>query len=365
KRLRQVIINLLGNAVKFTTTGGVTLKAALIENELQAQNTSNDSKIKNCKIRYQVEDTGVGIAPEQLIKIFLPFEQVGETVRTTEGTGLGLAISRQLVEIMGGELKVESGLGKGSVFWFDLEFPEVKALVRNNKESRKNIKGFAGKTKKILVVDDKWENRSVLVNLLLPVGFEILEATDGEDGLNKAIAFQPDCILMDLVMPVMDGFETMRRIRKLPELKGVVVIATSASIFNAERQGSLDAGCHAFISKPIRAEELFECLEHHLNLEWTYENSDNRVAEPQGNSAEFSNRESDIGNQTLIAPPEEELSILLDLAMLGDLRGISEQAEKLKNLSAEYIPFATHLSQLAKDFEEEKILQLIQQYMES
>ncbi|HEY9874289.1 MAG TPA: AAA family ATPase, partial [Candidatus Obscuribacterales bacterium] len=180
KRLRQVIINLLGNAVKFTTTGGVTLKAALIENDLQAQNTSNDSQIKNCKIRFQVEDTGVGIAPEQLIKIFLPFEQVGETVRTTEGTGLGLAISRQLVEVMGGELKVESSLGKGSVFWFDLEFPEVKALVRNNKESRKNITGFAGKTKKILVVDDKWENRSVLVNLLLPVGFEILEATDGE-----------------------------------------------------------------------------------------------------------------------------------------------------------------------------------------
>jgi predicted ATPase/signal transduction histidine kinase/DNA-binding response OmpR family regulator/tRNA A-37 threonylcarbamoyl transferase component Bud32 len=365
KRLRQVIINLLGNAVKFTTTGGVTLKVAVIENNVQAQNSSNDAQIRNYQIRFQVEDTGVGIAPEQLIKIFLPFEQVGETVRTTEGTGLGLAISRQLVEIMGGELKVESSLGKGSVFWFDLEFPEVKALGRNNKESQKNIKGFAGKTKKILVVDDKWENRSVLVNLLSPVGFEILEATDGDDCLNKAIAFQPDCILIDLVMPVMDGFETMRRIRKLPELKGVVVIATSASIFNAERQGSLDAGCHAFISKPIRAEEIFESLERHLNLEWTYEKSDNRVVEPQENSAEISNQESNIRKQIFVAPPEEELSILLDLAMLGDLRGISEQAEKLKHLSAEYIPFATYLSQLAQGFEEEKILHLIQQYMES
>ncbi|MCL1465545.1 hybrid sensor histidine kinase/response regulator [Argonema galeatum] len=384
KRLRQILINLLGNAVKFTETGGVTLKVRLIENQGESQEIGRDSKIQNPKssgatvgivtgtaktptsrqiqnrkIRFQVEDTGIGIASEQLSKIFLPFEQVGDTVRQSEGTGLGLAISRQLVEMMGGELKAESAVAKGSIFWFELDLAEVKEWGAHQKKSEKIVRGYAGYNRRIMVVDDKWENRSVLVNLLAPIGFEIIEATDGQDCLNKAPSFNPDCILIDLVMPMMDGFEATRRIRKLPELKDVIVIATSASVLSTEQQGSLDAGCNDFLPKPIRAGELLESLSHYLGLEWIYEES-----EVTSTDSSVQTTDCQIQEEEIIPPPGEELTILFDLAMSGDMGGIQERADQLQQLAPQYVPFANRLSQLAKDFEEEKILELVQQYKE-
>ncbi|MEZ2229735.1 MAG: AAA family ATPase [Microcoleus sp.] len=348
KKLRQILINLIGNAIKFTEVGGVTFKISVLERTVA---------LTNLKIRFQIEDTGIGIATDELSKIFSPFEQVGNTRRHTEGTGLGLAISYQLVEIMGGELKVESTLGKGSVFWFELELPEVNGGEINNKYSAKIIKGFKGVNKKLLVVDDKWENRSVLVNLLEPLGFEIVEATDGQDCLNRVQEFQPDCILIDLVMPVMDGFEAVRQIRKLPEFKHTIAIGTSASVYEAEKLVSLAAGCNAFIPKPIRVEELLDCLEVHLGLEWIYEELENRLTD-----SELPHSQSKIEPEEMIAPPTEVIAILFDLAMMGDLGGIQKEAEKLKNIDFRYVPFANHLNQLAKDFEEAKILDLVQKY---
>ncbi|MBD2043923.1 hybrid sensor histidine kinase/response regulator [Microcoleus sp. FACHB-672] len=356
KRLRQIVINLLGNAVKFTEAGGVTFKVGYVNDSSFIAHDSSPSPLT--KIRFQVEDTGIGIAPEKLSKIFLPFEQVGDTAHQTEGTGLGLAISRQLVEMMGGELKVESAAGKGSVFWFDIELTEVEGWAKYQKQAEKIIRGYAGAKRKILVVDDKWENRFVVVNLLAPLGFEVKEATDGEDCLNKAAAFHPDCIFTDLVMPVMDGFEAIRRIRKSPELKNVVIIGTSASVFEAEKEGSLEAGCDAFIPKPIRAEDLFECLSRLLNLEWIYELE---VIAPDSSVPTIpeSSQEKEV-----IAPPAEELSLFLEFAMSGDLQGIQKQAGELKNLSPQFAAFANHLIQLANDFEEEKILEFVQQSLE-
>jgi predicted ATPase/signal transduction histidine kinase/DNA-binding NarL/FixJ family response regulator/tRNA A-37 threonylcarbamoyl transferase component Bud32 len=348
KKLRQILINLIGNAIKFTEVGGVTFKISAIK---------RTTALTNMKIRFQIEDTGIGIAADELSKIFSPFEQVGNTRRHTEGTGLGLAISHQLVEIMGGELKVESTLGKGSIFWFELELTEVEGGETNNKYSAKVIKGFKGANKKLLVVDDKWENRSVLMNLLEPLGFEIVEATDGQDCLNRVQEFQPDCILIDLVMPVMDGFEAVRQIRKLPEFKHTIAIGTSASVYEAEKQESLAAGCNAFIPKPIRVEELLDCLQVHLGLEWIYEELENRLTD-----SEVPHSQSKIEPEEMIAPPTEAIAILFDLAMMGDLGGIQKQAEKLKNIDLKYVPFANHLNQLAKDFEEAKILDLVQQY---
>ncbi|TAF64070.1 MAG: response regulator [Oscillatoriales cyanobacterium] len=348
KKLRQILINLIGNAIKFTEVGGVTFKISAIK---------RTTALTNIKIRFQIEDTGIGIAADELSKIFSPFEQVGNTRRHTEGTGLGLAISHQLVEIMGGELKVESTLGKGSVFWFELELMEVEGGETNNKYSAKIIKGFKGVNKKLLVVDDKWENRSVLVNLLEPLGFEIVEATDGQDCLNRVQEFQPDCILIDLVMPVMDGFEAVRQIRKLPEFKHTIAIGTSASVYEAEKLVSLAAGCNAFIPKPIRVEELLDCLEVHLGLEWIYEELENRLTD-----SEVPHSQSKIEPEEMIAPPTEVIAILFDLAMMGDLGGIQKEAEKLKNIDFRYVPFANHLNQLAKDFEEAKILDLVQKY---
>jgi predicted ATPase/signal transduction histidine kinase/DNA-binding NarL/FixJ family response regulator/tRNA A-37 threonylcarbamoyl transferase component Bud32 len=351
KKLRQILINLIGNAVKFTEVGGVTFKISASERtEVLTTN------LTNVKIRFQIEDTGIGIATNELSKIFSPFEQVGNTPRHTEGTGLGLAISHKLVEIMGGELKVESTLGQGSIFWFELELPEVKCDT-DNKYLPQIITGFKGASQTILVADDKWENRSVLVNLLEPLGFETIEAIDGQDCLNKAREFQPDCILIDLVMPVMDGFEAVRQIRKLPQLQDAIAIGTSASVYEAEKQESLAAGCNAFLSKPIRVEELLDCLQVHLGLEWIYEESENRLAD-----SEVSQESSKILSQEMIAPGPGEIAILFDLAMMGDLAGIQTQAEKLGKLDVKYLPFANHLTQLAKEFEEEKILEWVQKY---
>ena len=367
KRLRQVLINLLGNAVKFTEKGSITFKVGYVmgagQDRIGVESKPEsflrypypeDSQSPIPKIRFQVEDTGIGIAPEQLEEIFLPFQQVGEYSRKAEGTGLGLTISRQLVQIMGGELKVNSTLGKGSIFWLDLDLPEVDQGADVAKVTARNIIGFKGSKRKILVVDDKWANRSVLVNLLEPLGFEVLEATDGLDALGKACELKPDCIFMDLVMPVMDGFEATRRLRMLPELTGVVVIAISASVFNFDQQQSREVGCDDFLPKPVREVELLEKLRVYLELEWIYEEA--TAVKGTNSSQRFSQEES------MVAPSGEEIAMLLDLAMRGDLRGIVERAAQLEALDQQWVPFATHLRQLAKSFKGKQILEFIRQY---
>ncbi|MBW4492054.1 MAG: AAA family ATPase [Oscillatoria princeps RMCB-10] len=339
KRLRQVLINLLGNAIKFTEKGGVAFKVGYHEG----------------KLRFQVEDTGVGMAPEQLEEIFLPFHQVGEHNRKIEGTGLGLAISRQLVGMMGGEIQVKSTLGFGSVFFFDLDLPEVSEWAASGaKAPAQTPIGYFGDKRKIIAADDKWENRSILVAMLRPLGFEMVEATDGQDCLNKAAEFKPDCILMDLMMPVMSGLEATRRLRKSPDLSNIVVIATSASVFEFDRQKSVGAGCNDFLPKPIRTEELLEKLRAHLGLEWVYEGGSAAPAD--------SSQKPKSGAEAMVAPPEEELEALFDLAMMGDLREIGERAAQLEEMNAEWAPFAGHLRQLAKGFEEKQILDFVKQY---
>lgn len=344
KRLRQVLINLLGNAVKFTQTGGVTFKVG----------------DRNGKIRFQVEDTGVGMAPEQLEEIFQPFKQVGDHNRKIEGTGLGLAISRQLVDLMGGEIKVKSTLGKGSIFYFDLDLPEVTEWASATKFDLQTIVGFKGSKRKVLVVDDRWENRAILVGLLQPLGFEIVEATDGQDCLNKAAEFKPDLILTDLVMPVMDGFEATRRIRNSPDFTGVVVIATSASAFDFEQEKSKDAGCDAFLPKPVRAEDLLEKLRVYLGLEWVYEEGNSEKA--KGQTEENTQHSTFSTQNSFVPPPEEEMAALFDLAMMGDLRGIQEQAAKLEDLDSKYVAFTTELRQLAKGFQVKQIREFLKKY---
>ncbi len=354
KRLRQVLINLIGNAVKFTETGRVTFKVEIFPP------ATLDPDHPLIILRFLVQDTGIGIEPEQISTIFLPFEQVKGTVRQTEGTGLGLAISSQLVEMMGSSIHVESVVGKGSQFGFEIELPLLESYEAEQKESPKIIQGFVGRPRKILVVDDRWENRSVLVNLLTPIGFEVREASDGQDCLNQVRSFQPDCIIIDLVMPVMDGFEAMRQIRKMPEVKNVVSIGTSASIFSSQAQTCLKMGCNDFLLKPIRDEQLLSCLGTHLDLEWIY-------GEQAADGPESSLRDAPIPPQSseAIAPSAEELAILFDLAMKGELVTIQERMQGLKNGDQRYAPFATQVIHFAKTFAEEELLAFVQGYMET
>ncbi|AFY47832.1 putative ATPase [Nostoc sp. PCC 7524] len=359
KRLRQILINLLSNAIKFTKKGYVYFKVGYVTGtgDWELVSGENAAEYSSQKIRFYVEDTGIGIAPEQLEEIFLPFQQVGEDSLKTEGTGLGLAISRQLVEMMGGELKVKSNLGEGSIFWLDLDLPEIISPTAVNSVDEQNIVGFVGSRRKVLVVDDNWANRSVLLNLLQPLGFEVMEAIDGLDGINKACEFQPDVIFMDLVMGGMDGFEATRRLRMMPTLEQTIVIAISASVFDFSQQQSREVGCNDFLPKPIQVANLLEKLQFHLDLAWIYQDKNKHQPQP-----EYLNPTTPIQNLPLVPPPAEELAVLLDLAMRGNLRGITERATKLEELAEQFVPFATYLRKLAKSFKGKEIVDFLKRY---
>ncbi len=342
KRLRQVLINLLGNAVKFTDQGTVTLRVSVL----------NDTPPTLKKIRFEIIDTGVGMTPEQLDKIFLPFEQVGETERRAAGTGLGLTISRQLVELMESELHVKSELEKGSTFWFDLTLPVVTAEAELKSSRMGEIIGYQGKRRKVLVVDDKLANRLVLHGMLKPLGFEVIEAVNGKEEVEKACEIHPDIILTDLVMPVMTGFEAVQKIRQMPELKEIIIIAASASVFEADQERCKVIGCNDFLPKPVEVDKLFGLMEKLLKVEWVYEDTKTETIEES----------SEVGQ--LVPPPAEEIAILFELAMDGDMRGIRKRASVIEQRAPELFPFARKLQSLAKGFQEKQLLALIEQFKE-
>ncbi|HEY9849592.1 MAG TPA: PAS domain S-box protein [Leptolyngbyaceae cyanobacterium] len=335
KRLRQVLINLLSNAIKFTDAGRVTFTVSFASEG---------------KIRFEIRDTGIGIAPDQLQTIFQPFEQVGDRKRQTEGTGLGLAISQRIVELMGSTIEVQSEVSVGSIFWFDASLPPADEWVKASQtDDRGQIIGIKDRQPKIIVVDDKWANRSVITNLLSPIGFEVAEAVDGQEGWQKILEFQPDLVVTDLLMPEVDGFELIKRIRESEKFKNIIIIVSSASVFEADRYRSIEAGGNDFLPKPIQATELLQKIQKYLHLEWLYE-----VKEVPPPIASYTDE--------LIAPPAAEMEMLYELAMKGNFREIIKQALLLEELDSKYIPFAKRLHQMAKDFQDEEILTFIHSY---
>jgi signal transduction histidine kinase/ActR/RegA family two-component response regulator len=256
QHLRQVLLNLLGNAAKFTDRGSVHLLVETVRR-------SDDS----AWLRFEVRDSGLGISEADLKTLFQPFQQVGDHERRRGGTGLGLAISRQLVRLMGGDIQVQSEPGAGSRFWFELRLPLAPAQPAPAAD--RVATGYDGERKKVLVVDDVAENRAMLVDMLEPLGFLTFEAKDGRDGLEQALALRPDMILMDNVMPIMSGLDTTRRIRELPELRHIPVIAISASASRTDRDNAVAAGATDFLSKPFRVSQLIALLERHLGVRFS------------------------------------------------------------------------------------------------
>ena len=346
KRLRQVLINLLGNGVKFTDKGRITFKVIVL----------NQSPTQN-KIRFQVEDTGVGMTPEGIAKIFMPFEQVGEVKYQKEGTGLGLAISHTIVQLMESEIQVQSQLGKGSNFFFDVDLPLVTEWEKAATTDGKHIIGYQGEQKTLLIVDDKWENRSVIVSLLEPIGFAVVEAEHGEEGLAKAKELQPDLIITDLAMPVMDGYKLLHQLRHDETLKHLPVIVSSASVSDMDRQGSLESGADDFLAKPLQVQELFLLLAKHLEIVWEYEHNPSTIA--KDNLVD-----TGIDDVKMIAPEPEDLAILLSLAQQGRLKTLTEEATRIQQLNQEYAPFIEKILELTKSFQLQRIENLIQEYMD-
>jgi len=350
-RLRQILVNLLGNAVKFTHKGFVNFRVGIQKDGPNEQSTTLPDLSNPVQIRFEIEDSGPGIEEEQLETIFQPFRQVGEQRYLTEGSGLGLPLSKRFVEMMGGSLFVKSSLGSGSLFWFDLTLPETEASLLMEKDTTQFITGYQGKSRRILIVDDKYANRAVLANLLSPLGFEIEEAENGQEAVDKAEAIPPDAIFMDIVMPILDGFEATQKIRDIPELKETIIIMISASVYGMDRQKSLAAGCNDFIAKPLSAEEAIKKLGSHLELEWKYEV---KPAESPSESTE---------SEPACEPPAEVVKMLYDLAMMGDIEGIEEQLEQLEESNSQLLPFIEQLRPLTEAFQIREISELLESYL--
>lgn len=346
KRLRQVLLNLLGNAVKFTDCGEVSLRV------LRCAPAESDAA-GAVRLRFAVQDSGIGMDEAQLGRIFQPFEQVGDARRREGGAGLGLAISRQLVRLMGGDITVESVAGQGSVFWFELALPLGAGQVAAP-HTRRNVSGYAGPRRKVLVVDDVPQNRAMLVDLLTLLGFDAFDAANGEQGLALACALEPDLIVMDLMMPVMDGLEATRKLRCLPGPLGQVpVIVVTASATTLDESNSYAAGASAFIAKPIEQELLLKTMEIQLALDWIHE------APAAAEAAEAAGEDGD----ELLPPPHQEMEVLHQLALAGNMRKIRERADYLKQLDARYAPFAKRLHSLAEGYRSKAIVALVERYL--
>jgi PAS domain S-box-containing protein len=260
-KLRQVLINLIGNAVKFTERGEIEVR-------VEMQQDVNGAP----RLRIEVEDTGPGIPADELDKLFRPFVQTSVYAHKEGGTGLGLAISREFAHLMEGEITVASQVGVGSVFSIDIaiEIGDV-AEVAGTGDARRVLGLRPGQPRfRILVTDDREENRMLLCHLLDEVGFDTRQATNGEEALREFEAWQPHLILLDMRMPVMDGYETMRRLRAREDGAAIPIIAVTASALTEKREVVLTAGANDFISKPFREAELFNAMQALLGVTYVY-----------------------------------------------------------------------------------------------
>lgn len=363
KRLRQVLINLLGNAIKFTDRGSVTLKVEVLNCTEPATTAEPDpTASRHYTLRFQIEDTGVGLSPEQLEKIFLPFEQVGDRNKQAEGTGLSLSISQNIITLMESTLQVTSKLGQGSRFWFDVTLPEARDWAGANGSSPQGrVTGFQGTARKILVIDDRWENRSVLVNVLEPLEFAVTEAEEGQAGLEQAKTVQPDLIITDLAMPVMDGFEFLHHLRQIPSFAELPVLVSSASVFAADQYRSIKAGGTAFLAKPVQISELLNLLKTHLNLIWVYE----QTVRPEVSSSFTDSFSSPVNpaKAEVIPPGPTDFDLLNTLAMKGLINDFVAELDRLEQVDPALLPFTQPLRQLAKRFQLKQIREYLKRYL--
>jgi signal transduction histidine kinase/CheY-like chemotaxis protein len=335
-RLRQVLLNLLGNALKFTRAGSVLFSAQ----------TRSASSSERAAVLFSISDTGAGIDAEDMKKLFQPFVQIGATGKAVEGTGLGLAISRSLVQALGGQLKVESKPGWGSRFWFVLELPLADRRHLPRRASPQKVIGYEGPRQRLLVVDDHPANREVLTRLLQDVGFEVGTAVSGEEAVAGCAQQLPALVLLDLRMEGISGLETATLLRR-HHGNSLRIVAVSASAYDLDRQACLAAGCDEFLAKPVRVDELWQTLGTHLGLSWTYETG----GSPRATVVSFA--------AATAAPPPDVLRAFYELAKAGDVVGLRAKAHALAAEQSEHAEFAQHVLKLADNFKLKAIRQMI------
>jgi two-component system CheB/CheR fusion protein len=265
-KLSQILINLLSNAIKFTSSGEVSLM-------IRSQPVTAEIRSNYYYLQFEVRDTGVGIAVDELEKIFEPFVQTEAGEKVKQSTGLGLAISREFVELMGGRLTVESQLGVGSVFQFTIPLERVQLASIQPELLQSRVIGLSDNQPqyRILVAEDRPDNRYLIVKLLETVGFEVQAATNGLEAIKLWESWSPDLIWMDMQMPVMDGYQAIEYIKATPKGEETVIIALTASAFEEERHHIIALGCNDFVRKPFEEQEIFAKIQQYLDVSYIYE----------------------------------------------------------------------------------------------
>ncbi|MBH8561768.1 PAS domain S-box protein [Nostoc sp. CENA67] len=377
-KLRQVLINLLGNAVKFTQTGGVTLRVSLGRGDWEAEeelliidpcpmpNTSLQEAAPRrtlsttaTSLHFEVEDTGRGIAPEEMNNLFQPFVQTTSGIQTKEGTGLGLTISRQFVRLLGGDIHLRSSLGQGSTFSFDIQVNIAAALKATPKLSKGRVIKLAADqpSYRILVVDDRKENRDLIVQLLGSIGFEIETANNGLEAIAIWQTWQPHLILMDMRMPVMNGYDATKEIRARQRSTNTnlctVIIALTASAFEEQQASILAAGCNDLVRKPFREQVIFEKIAEYLQVRYIYaqesseEATDNNLKNMQFSMLDLCS--------AMTAMPTQWLTKLNHAAVEVDAERILELIEQIPQTHSS---LAEKLTNLVRNFCFDEIIEL-------
>jgi two-component system sensor histidine kinase/response regulator len=382
-KLRQVLINLLGNAIKFTEAGGVTLRvrreekgkgervgATLVvaqrggcptgkgergKGEIFASSLQPPKKVL---LRFEVEDTGPGIAPEEIDNLFETFGQTETGRQSQQGTGLGLSISQKFVQLMGGEIFVSSVLGSGSLFAFEIQVGLADARKLQSDRAAPKVIGLAPDQPqyRILVVDDRVESRLLLLKLLAAMGFAVQEAANGQEAIAIWERWQPHLIWMDMRMPILDGYEATRRIKSTLKGQATVIIALTASAFEEERTIVLSAGCDDFMRKPFREEILWEKMRQHLGVRYLYEQADTDAPDkPDGAAGDVASPEAVLEALSQM-PPQWQRKLQQAAIECSDEAILA----LLEPIPPAYSLLVNTLSSLADNFYFDRVLELIQ-----
>ena len=344
-KLRQILVNLIGNAVKFTVTGGVAVRVRADAVEVKIGEAP-----EALRLMVEVKDTGPGISDEDMGLIFDSFQQ-GEAGVKAGGTGLGLTISRKFVEMMGGKLTVTSQMGKGSCFRFEALLKPAAEVAKGEKPVSRRIVGLEPGTGpfRILVVDDAPTNRALLCTLLRPVGFEIAEAVNGVEALDVFVQWSPNAVFMDMHMPVMDGYEATRRIKSTEAGRATPVIALTASTLEGSKTQIMASGVDVHLRKPFQAEELFEVLGKCLDLHYVFADEPDKImSHPELAS---------LIPKVPVALPDELIRAMQQAVEEGDIGQLTElivQVEKLDSTKS------CVLQALADEFYYEKLGQWLE-----
>ncbi|WP_413281288.1 response regulator [Floridanema evergladense] len=358
-KLRQVLINLLGNAIKFTTEGGVTLRVKLAD--------KTESKAIENSLNYllfEVEDTGAGISSQEIDNLFKPFMQTETGRRSQEGTGLGLPISRQFIQLMGGDITVSSTLGEGTIFKFNIAINIVDRMeLKTTQKNRRVVALEPGQSEyRILVVDDRLESRLLLVKLLASLGFAVQEAENGQQAVELWSSWEPHLIWMDMRMPVMDGYEATKYIKSHLKGQATVIIALTASAFEEERSVILSVGCDDFVAKPFREQVILEKMAQYLGVRYIYEQqisslTNEKLAFGAETVSGSSDSSSNLESICLQVMPSEWIDELYQAADAVDNEKIFLL---LQQMPPKYAHISRSIAELAHNFRCDKIIDLIE-----